>query len=896
MNKFLLIIFCVVLTTATYSQTDSTITPASFNNSETDTLNNSNSTLPVFSTTSSDVSGGNAQAGGFNSLLGASRDIFVQSTIMHFMTARYLYRGYNTNNRTLMMNGVRLNSLQTGVANFSVFGGMNDVIRLTNQKTGLGSSRYTFGDIGGYSNLNVFASSFRKGLRVVYSQGNRIFKERFTLTYSSGMTQKGWAFALSGSARYASQGYVPGTAFQGFGFFAGADKKFSEKNTLSLVGFWSPITQARQSYETDEAFALMNDPNYKSNLNNTLFNGNAGNNHYNSFWGFQNGQERSSKISKTSVPTFILTDLWKINDRSTLTASIYGSKGRTSLTYLNYITGVPNPQPDYYKYMPSYYGPTSSDADPVQFAALTHAWQTGGINPATGLLAGQVDWDGMYRINSNNLYTVHNVDGQPGTSYTGKQSAYILEERRQDVTNTGYNAIYNVNLKNDIHVTAGSNGSISNTRYYKVVNDLLGGDYWLDYNQFASSNTPNPNALQNNIKDPNKIIRQGDVFGYDYNINVMRFEEWGQIEKATKSFDIYASATISNTSFYRFGNMVNGLFPAISGVNGAGPEGSSGGRSKTLDFVNYGVKAGVTYKIDAHNFITVNGASMTKPPLPNTAFVSQRSRNDEIPGAGNQQVLSGDISYNVRLPWLKGRLTYYRTQLNNQTVLRSYFDDDYKTNVNYFMTNVNQVNQGLELGLEGYVTKRITIVGALGYGQYLYTNRPTATISADNTATLLAADRTVYLKNYHVGGTPEVAGSIGVRYSSKKYWYAGIYLNYFANNYVTLNPDRRTAEALSKYIYNFSTNVGDPQVHKIIDQEKLPDAYTVDFMAGKSFRFKGKYGLSVNLMINNLTNNMFKNYGMEQLRHDDNTIDKFPNKYAYTMGLTYQMSVAFMFN
>jgi hypothetical protein len=143
MNKFLLIIFCVVLTTATYSQTDSTITPASFNNSETDTLNNSNSTLPVFSTTSSDVSGGNAQAGGFNSLLGASRDIFVQSTIMHFMTARYLYRGYNTNNRTLMMNGVRLNSLQTGVANFSVFGGMNDVIRLTNQKTGLGSSRYT---------------------------------------------------------------------------------------------------------------------------------------------------------------------------------------------------------------------------------------------------------------------------------------------------------------------------------------------------------------------------------------------------------------------------------------------------------------------------------------------------------------------------------------------------------------------------------------------------------------------------------------------------------------------------------------------------------------------------------------------------------------------------------
>jgi len=890
MKKFLLIFFCFAVTAISYSQVDSTTTPASLNGSETDTVNNSNNTLPVFSTTSSDVSGAGAQTAGVNSLLGASRDLFVQTSIMRFMTARFNYRGYNTDNRTLMMNGVRLNSLQTGIANFSVFGGMNDVIRFADQKTGLGSSRYTFGDIGGYSNLNVFASSFRKGLRVVYSQGNRIFKERVSLTYSSGLTKKGWAFSVSGSARYAAQGYVPGTSFQGFGAFIGLDKKFSDKNTLSLVGFWSPITQARQSMETDEAFALMSNPNYnKNNLNNVLFNGNGGNDHYNSYWGFQNGQVRSAKISKTSVPTVILTDLWKINDHSTLTASLYGSKGRTSLTYLNYY-GVPNPAPDYYKYMPSYYAPTSSDADPGQYAALTQAWQTGGMNPASGLAAGQIDWNGMYNVNRNNLHTVYNPNNQAGVTYTGKQSLYILEERRQDITNGGYNAIYNTNLKNGLHLTVGSNGAISNTRYYKVVNDLLGGDYWLDYNQFASSISPNPNMIQNNINAPNKIIKQGDVFGYDYNINVMRFEEWAQIEKAFSRFDVYASATISNTSFYRAGNMVNGLFPTTAGVNGAPPEGSSGGNSKTLDFLNYGVKAGITYKIDGRNFITINGAYITKPPLPSNAFVSPRSRNDEIPGVGSEKILTGDISYNVRLPWLKGRITYYWTQMKNQTYLRSYFDDDYKTNVNYFMTNLNQLNQGLELGLEGIVSKRVSILGVLAYGSYLYTNRPTATISADNTAALLTQDRTVYLKNYHVGGTPEVASSLGVRYSSKKYWYAGVYFNYFANNYVTINPDRRTAEAVAKYIAT------DPQVNQILNQEKLPNAYTIDFMGGKSFRFKNRYGLNLTLMVNNLTNNMFKNYGVEQLRHDDNNVTKFPNKYTYTMGLTYQLSAAFTFN
>ena len=125
---------------------------------------------------------------------------------------------------------------------------------------------------------------------------------------------------------------------------------------------------------------------------------------------------------------------------------------------------------------------------------------------------------------------------------------------------------------------------------------------------------------------------------------------------------------------------------------------------------------------------------------------------------------------------------------------------------------------------------------------------------------------------------------------AKKRWYAGIYFNYFANNYVTANPDRRTAEALAKYI---ST---DPQVNQILNQEKLPDAYTVDFMGGKSLTFKNKTGLNLTLMVNNLTNNIFKTAGEEQLRHDDNYIIKFPNKYLYSLGLTFMLSAAFTFN
>ena len=872
MKKYVPTLFLFACAYITYAQNDSTATIRSINNAERDTVRNINGVLPVFSTGSSSMSGNNLQSQDVNALLGSSRDIFMQAVAMHFTTARFRYRGYLSDNMTIMMNGVRLNSLETGIAGFSTFGGMNDVIRFMDQKTGLGSSRSTFGDVGGYFNLDVFASTFRKGLRVTYSQGNRIFKERLTLTYSTGMLKSGWAFSVSGTARYAAQGYVPGTWFQGFGLYAGAEKKLSDRNSLSLTLFGAPISQARQSYESDEAYALVGDK------------------HYNSFWGFQNGQVRNDKISKTNVPTAILTDKWQINDHSRLTASIFGSIGRTSLTGLNYY-GVYTPSPDYYKYMPSYYSPSSTDADPNQFTGSTSAWQNNTTNPATGFNSQQLDWNGMYNVNANNLHTVTNVDGLGNAStYTGKRSLYIVEEARQDVKNAGYNGIYNTNLPNNIYLTVGTNGTISNTRYYKVVNDLLGGDYWLDYNQFGSNVSPSPSVLQNNINDPNKIIKQGDVFGYDYNINVNRFELWGQVEKTFNKFDAYISATVNNTSFYRTGNMVNGLFPTTAGINGASAEGSSGGNSAVLDFLNYGVKAGVTFKIDGHNYITINAASITKPPLPINSFVSPQTRNDELSGVGSEKILSGDISYNVRLPWLKGRITYYYTQINNEVWHRSYFDDDFHTFINYYMTNLNQLNQGLELGLEGIVNKHVSIIGALGYGNYIYTNRPSVTVSQDNTAQILATDRTVYFQNYHVGGAPEVASSLGVRYTGTQHWYAGVYFNYFANNYVTPNPDRRTNEAISRYI------ASDPQVNQILTQEKLPNAYTVDFMGGKSFSFKNKYGLNLTLMVNNMTNNIFKTSGQEQLRHDDINIVKFPNRYLYSYGLTYMLSAAFTFN
>jgi hypothetical protein len=128
---------------------------------------------------------------------------------------------------------------------------------------------------------------------------------------------------------------------------------------------------------------------------------------------------------------------------------------------------------------------------------------------------------------------------------------------------------------------------------------------------------------------------------------------------------------------------------------------------------------------------------------------------------------------------------------------------------------------------------------------------------------------------------PQTAATIGLKYNSSKFWFAGFNVNYFDDIYVEANPDRRTSEALQKYV------ITDPQWEQALKQEKLPSQYTVDFYAGKSWKIKS-YFLNLNINVNNVLNNKdFRTGGFEQLRYDIDQLEKFPPKYSYHFGRTF---------
>ena len=81
------------------------------------------------------------------------------------------------------------------------------------------------------------------------------------------------------------------------------------------------------------------------------------------------------------------------------------------------------------------------------------------------------------------------------------------------------------------------------------MNDLLGGDYWVDIDQFAEQDFEDPNLAQNDLQEINRVVYNGDIFGYNYNIHVNKNEAFGEYNFNTSKIESFVGLTLSNSSF-----------------------------------------------------------------------------------------------------------------------------------------------------------------------------------------------------------------------------------------------------------------------------------------------------------------------------------------------------------
>lgn len=808
--------------------------------------------IPTVSLSDNDIQGSGSQS--VSGLLTASRDVFINTAAFTFGTYRFRIRGYDGNNTDVFMNGMMMNDLEDGGAYYNQWGGLNDVMRSRENVIGLDPVAYTFGGVGGATSIDSRAGTQWDQLRLSYSGSNRSYNHRFMGTYSTGWLKRGWAVSMSASRRWAEEGYVDGTSYDAWSYFLAVEKKLGKNNQLNLTIMGAPNKRGKSGPAVEEAYDL------------------AGSNYYNPNWGYQDGEKRNSRIAHSHLPTFIITDEWKINDKSSLYGSVgyqFGENGATSLNWYN----APDPRPDYYRNLPSY----------IEDAGLQEIARQQMLDDPNKL---QLNWDELYQANYISSETIENYNGT-GRDTTVNLSRYIIEDRRYDKQKAGVNVYYQNQIVSWFNLNVGLNYNWQQTHNYKILEDLLGGDVFIDRNQFAERDfRDNVDAIQYDLDNPNRLIKVGDKFGYDYNITVSKAGGFVNTKYTFNKFDAFVSANASYTQFYRTGNKRNGLYPD-----------DSKGDSEKENFVNYGVKGGVTYKLNGRNYFFANGGYLTRAPFAREAYLSPQTRNQVADGLTSEKIATFEGGYLLKAPKVKARAVFYFTQFSDGIESFNFYYDLERNFVNINLSNIDKRHMGGEMAVQVQIFPGFTVSAVSALGQNIYTSRQNATITLDNSSEILAEDLTVFSKEFYVSNGPQFANTLGLSYRSPKFWFAGVNFNYFDQIYLDFNPIRRTNEAVDL------VEPGSDLWNEILDQEQAAPQFTMDFFGGASWKLdntfknlKRPYFLYLTVGVNNLTNNTkFVTGGFEQTRLDfeENDVARFPSKNFYAYGANFFVSLTF---
>ena len=773
-------------------------------------------------------------------LNGANDDIYYSTASYNFSPMYFRYRGYDSQYQTVYINGMAFNDIIRGRFNFSTLLGMTSrAFRNKTTTVGMGASAYGFGSIGGSVNYNTVTDTYAPGFNGSLAYTNSSYMMRAMATYSTGVNRHGWALTLSAIGRYAPEGEIEGTFYNSGGLFISLEKVLNRYNSLTFTAFGGPTQRATAIATYQEAYDL------------------AGSNLYNPAWGWQDGKKRSSRITETFDPTFMLNWLYKKDNTvvNTAAAARWVNYNRTALQYYK----ANDPNPTYYRYLPSYY-----KDDPEQFELYTQGWRDGSLR--------QIQWDDLYQINYLN-----NIQNENLPDADKKGSSYIMENRVSNQFNALFSSYVNTRLNDVLTLQGGVSFNYTEGSNYKTVRDLMGGEFWLDVDPFSDRDyTIAPDNLQNDLDHPNRRVGKGDRFGYDYSIYALQADAWLQNVINLAHWDINYGVKMSYTQYQRDGHMRNGRAPH-----------NSLGKSAMQRFDNASIKLGATYKLDGRNYFTAHLDYGTRAPLFDNVFIAPRVKNTTVERPENERDFSADLTYTWNYRRFRGSLSGYYTQMDNAIERNGFYDESYQTYANYVLTGVKRVYKGVELGMAYKITPSLTATFAGTIARFQYKNNPQGTRTFEN-GLFPDSTQTVYLKNYYLGSVPQTQANLGLDWAAPGNWFFNVNGTFQGDAYVNLAPAYH--EALPGLWEQFGNSEQEllAKIEELSAQDKIKNAFTLNLSIGKLIYINRKVSLNINVNINNILNNRdVVTYAYQQGRLDTKNFDRgaYPNRLSYAQGV-----------
>ncbi len=495
-------------------------------------------------------------------------------------------RGFDNANIAVMLNGIPINDLETGTVYWSDWASLSDITAVMQTQRGIGASKVSAPSVGGTINILTKGSETEAGGAVSYMLGNDGYGKA-SFSVSSGLMRNGWAVTLMGS-HASGDGYVQGTDFNVYSYFANISKKFNDHHQLNLMAFGAAHRQhSRSNALTRSEWEYVADHYTLKNRDWTR---------YNPDYGFNNsGERKSNEYSEFHKPFVSLNYTWKISDVSSWSTNIYGSYG----------TG----------------GGYAGKADEDEYSE--YDWYS-------------TDYGALNRKfrNADGTYSYGTIEDINAASTTG--SKLVMSQQVGKQYNIGLVSTFTTRFLDRLDFYGGLDLRRYRCGHTNELIDLFGGEYYIDPCRSEVSNSNNSAATSEWMQEH---LGVGDVIYRDYDTHIMQEGLFGQLEYSGQNITAFVSGSLAYTTYWKYDRLYYDSDHARSDNIGFFGGTAKGGVNWNIDSHN-NVFANVGFISRAPQFKSGAFMSPTSSNVTNKLAKNEKSATAEIGYGFHNQYLN----------------------------------------------------------------------------------------------------------------------------------------------------------------------------------------------------------------------------------------------------------------
>ncbi|MEC7849011.1 MAG: TonB-dependent receptor [Candidatus Neomarinimicrobiota bacterium] len=671
--------------------------------------------------------------------------------------ARINVRGFNQRNVAVMINGVPQNDMENGWVYWSNWDGVGDATSSIQMQRGLSAVNLTTPSIGGTMNIITDPTAYSRGGGFKTEIGAGGFLKA-TVNYNTGLINDNMAFSTT-IVRKTGKGIIDKTWTDAWAYYLGGSYQMNETNRFEVYAIGAPQRHGQnlykqnasaysQSFAKDElgysqealdAFSeathgeggrLYNenwnvvDPSYTGKQYWYMYGARTVDRHDPNFL-----NERENFFHK---PLVNLNHYLTLNDQMRLSTIVYWSGGSGG-------------------------GTGTIENDGAAFDSTTMSWV-----PNTGSGGYIWDYSGPSRVADWNATMAVNqgTEDRKGRPKTAGESLGILRNSINRQGTLGVISKLNYDMSDALKLQVGLDWRSAKIEHAREVRDLLGGNYFINYND-----ANHPNGVQTGL---------GGIIDYHNNTTVDWAGFFGQGNYTVGAISAYGMAGFS-TIQYSYKNEFTVTKPLIESD-----------KISTMQF-----KGGAMYDIRDGLSAFANFGLVEKPPIMDNVIDEDGHQAKNIT---NEKFQSIEAGVNYRSGNMAVKANFYMTDWKDRNLTKALTTGQGSSGDTeiIYLTGVNQSHSGLEVEGSMQVHEMVRLNAALSMGTWKFVSDASGTLKDEGNNVL--GEYSYSLKDLFVGDMPQTSYALGVTVTPMPELSILTLFNMYDKNYADWSPDSREIE------------------------------------------------------------------------------------------------------